>query len=126
MSGILLPDIRDLGLLVEAWMLTFSTTWVACGSCDWPAFAVAFDWCLSFVSCLPRSEVINGVGAEGVKVKFPLFPVSCSRLPLSTKKSPPKNEQRKMQKSKENYKKELSSNPIYADPIKNLPTHGEG
>ena len=27
-------------------------------------------------------EVLNGVGADGVGVKFPIFPVNCSYLPL--------------------------------------------
>ena len=27
-------------------------------------------------------EVLNGVGADGVGVKFPMFPVNCSYLPL--------------------------------------------
>ena len=29
-----------------------------------------------------KREVLNGVGADGVGVKFPIFPVNCSYLPL--------------------------------------------
>ena len=58
-------------------------------------------------------EVPNGVGADGVGVKFPIFPVNCSRLPLfqeNTKKSEEKrkkNEEKrkKNEKAKKNEKK---------------------
>ena len=77
-------------------------------------------------------EVPNGVGADGVGVKFPIFPVNCSRLPLSqerigekrrkTKKSEEKR--RKTKKSEEKRKKwENPSDPIYTNPIKNLPIY---
>ena len=81
-------------------------------------------------------EVPNGVGADGVGVKFPLFPVNCSRLPLfqeknekkrrKTKKNEKKRRKtKKNEKAKKNEKKrkkwENSSDPIYTNPIKNLP-----
>ena len=87
-------------------------------------------------------EVPNGVGADGVGVKFPIFPVNCSRWPLfqenrqkneekrrKAKKKEKKNEEKrkKKRKSEEKQKKrkkwENSSDPIYTNPIKNLPIH---
>ena len=49
-----------------------------------------------------------GVGADGVGVKFPIFPVNCSRLPLSRRIGEKKNKEkrRKAKKSEEKNEKE--------------------
>ena len=62
----------------------------------------------------PDREVLNAVGADGVGVKFPIFPTNCSRLRLSwenrrkTKKKAKKSEEkrRKTQKNEEKRKSE--------------------
>ena len=95
-----------------------------------------------FLPLSQSREVPNGVGADGVGVKFPIFPVNCSRLPLfqenrqKTKKNEEKRrktqkkqrnrkktkKRRKKRKSEEKRKKwENSSDPIYTNAIKNLP-----
>ena len=94
---------------------------------------------------LQDREVWHGVGADRVGVKFPMFAVNCSRFPLSserirqkrrktkkkrrkTKKSEEKrrkakkNKQKKGKSEEKREKKENSSDPIYTNPIKNLPT----
>ena len=74
-------------------------------------------------------KVLNGVGADGVGVKVPMFAVNWSRLPLSSRRTREKQrkkeeKQRKAKKkSKEKQKKgETSSDPIYTDSFENLPT----
>ena len=61
-------------------------------------------------------EVLNGVGADGVGVKSPIFPVNCSYLPLVLEKA---------QKSEEKRKKRGDSRPKRGDSRKkakkNLP-----
>ena len=47
-------------------------------------------------------EVLHGVGADSVRVKFPIFAVNCSRFPLSFERISEKR--RKMKKSEENEK----------------------
>ena len=85
-------------------------------------------------------EVPNGVGADGVGVKFPIFPVNCSRLPSfqenrqkteksEEKRKKAKKNEEKRKKAKKNEKKrkkwENSSDPIYTNSIKNLPNNGK-
>ena len=88
----------------------------------------------AYVRNFKNREVPNGVGADGVGVKFPIFPVTCSRLPLShknrrkTKKNEEKrrktkkNEEKRRKKKRKNW--ENPSDPIYTNPIKNLPKEG--
>ena len=76
-------------------------------------------------------EVLHGVGADRVGVKFPMFAVNCSRFPLPSeerqrktrkKKSKEKiKEKRKSEKQKKERKN--SSDPIYTNPIENLPSN---
>ena len=56
-----------------------------------------------------RREVPNGVGADGVGVKFPIFPVNCSRLLLfqENRKKTKRNEE-KRRKTKKNEEKRKS------------------
>ena len=55
-------------------------------------------------------EVPNGVGADGVGVKFPIFPVNCSRLPLfqENRQKTKKSEEKRKKKAKKNEKKRKS------------------
>ena len=68
-------------------------------------------------------EVLNGVGADGVGVKFPYFPVNCSYLPLSYENDYENEDKTKKNKKSEEKRKEgkLPSDTIYTNPIKNLP-----
>ena len=70
-------------------------------------------------------EVSHGVGADGVGVKFPIFAVNCCCLPLSFRRSREKRRKRgKMRKKRGNMrrqKRENRSDPIYTNPMKNLP-----
>ena len=51
-------------------------------------------------------EVPNGVGADGVGVKFPIFPVNCSRLPLfQENRQKTKKHEEKRRKTKKNEEK---------------------
>ena len=87
-------------------------------------------WCKNF------QEVLHGVGADGVGVKFPIFAVNCCCLSLSfirrrrekrrkTKKS--ENKKKKTKKKVKMHKKgESHSDPIYTNPIKNLPEFTSG
>ena len=81
--------------------------------------------CLGLDLCSSSREVLNGVGADGVGVKFPIFPVDCS--PCSC---PKKNEEKrrkankneeKLRKTKRNKKRENPSDPIYTNPIQKPP-----
>ena len=84
-------------------------------------------------------EVLHGVGADGVGAKFPIFAVNCCCLPLSFRRSREKRRKRgKMRRKREKCaekgekcvkkgekcvkKGENHSDPIYTNPIKNLPT----
>ena len=99
--------------------------------CDAPYCAILFEGGLH----PPKiREVPNGVGADGVGVKFPIFPVNCSRLPLfqenRQKNEEKKNEEKRKKKKKKTKKNEEkrkkwenSSDPIYTNPIKNLPNY---
>ena len=49
-------------------------------------------------------EVLHGVGADGV-VKFPIFAVKCSRLPLSSRRIREKRRKKKPRKSEETRRK---------------------
>ena len=96
----------------------------------------AFPWNFSGISSgksqpyLGR-EVFHGVGADGVGVKFPIFAVNCCCLPLSFRRSGEKRRKRgKMRRKrgkceekgeKRAKKGENHSDPIYTNPIKNLP-----
>ena len=70
------------------------------------------------------SEVLHGVGADGVGVKFPTSAVNCCCLPLSFRR---KNEEKQkktkkcVKKRKMHKKGENHADPIYTNPIKNLP-----
>ena len=87
----------------------------------------------NIINILRIREVLHGVGADGVGVKFPIFAVNCSRFPCPLgeyqkseerqKKDPKNEEKQKAKKNKKNQKKkwENSSGPIYTNPIKNLP-----
>ena len=83
-------------------------------------------------------EVLHGVGADGVGVKFPIVAVNCCCLPLSlgeAEKSEEKGEkcaekgEKCVEKGEKCVKKgekcaekgENHSDPIYTNPIKNLP-----
>ena len=48
-------------------------------------------------------EVLHGVGADGVRVKFPIFAVNCSRFPLSSERT--REKRRKTKKSEEKRRK---------------------
>ena len=48
----------------------------ACVNSQWPSCFLALQ--RRFVV----QEVLNGVGADGVGVEFPMLPVNCSYLPL--------------------------------------------
>ena len=83
-------------------------------------------------------EVLNGVGADGVGVKFPIFPVNCSFLPFVLGKSAKKSEEKRKKRGdsrqkrgdsrakkgrfppKSEEKGEIPSSPIYTNPLKNL------
>ena len=73
-------------------------------------------------------EVLHGVGADGVGVKFPIFAVNCCCLPLSFRRS---REMRKkggkMRKKGEKCVKkgENQFDPIYTNPVKNLPSQAD-
>ena len=56
-------------------------------------------------------EVPNGVGADGVGVKFPIFPVNCSRLPLfqENRKKTKKNEEKRRKTKKKRRKTKKKS-----------------
>ena len=80
-------------------------------------------------------EVLHGVDADGVGVKFPIFAVNCCCLPLSFRRSREKRSKRgkmrrkrgKMRRKRGKVRKkgENHSDPIYTNPIKNLPNgHG--
>ena len=73
-------------------------------------------------------EVLHGVGADGVGVKFPIFAVNCCLL-LSFRRSREKSEEKGekcVKKGEKCIKKgENHSDPIYTNPIKNLPSLGE-
>ena len=82
---------------------------------------------------LRAPEVLPGVGADGVGVKFPIFAVNCCCSPLSfrrrgekrrkTKKSEKKTTKKCVKIAKKCVKKgENHSDPIHTNPIKNLPT----
>ena len=64
-----------------------------------PLFWVFLPWHIIFAK---DREVPNGVGADGVGVKFPIFPVNCSRLPLSQKnrRKTKKNEEKRRKTKK--------------------------
>ena len=77
-------------------------------------------------------EVLHGVGADGVRVKFPISAGNCSRFPLSserimgrrskTAKNEEKQRKKKESEEKQKIKKwENSCDPIYTNPIQNLP-----
>ena len=72
-------------------------------------------------------EVLHGVGADGVGVKFPIFAVNCCCLPLSFRRSREKRRKRGKMRRKRGKcvkKGENHSDPIYINPIKNLPKYG--
>ena len=74
-------------------------------------------------------EVLHGVGADGVGVKFPIFAVNCCKNALFCKKgeSCVKKGEKCVKKGENCVKKgENHSNPIYTNPIKNLPINGVG
>ena len=69
-------------------------------------------------------EVLHGVGADGVGVKFPIFAVNCCCLPLSFRRSREKRRKRekRVKKAEKCVKKgENHSEPICTNPVKNLP-----
>ena len=75
---------------------------------------------------VPESrEVLHGVGADGVGVKFPIFAVNCCCLPLSFRRSREKRRKRgKMRRKRGKMRREKGENhsdPIYTNPMKNLP-----
>ena len=61
-------------------------------------------------------EVLHGVGADGVGVKFPIFAVSCCCLPLSFRRK--KGQMRRKRGKMRKKKGENHSDPIYTNPIK--------
>ena len=48
-------------------------------------------------------EVLHGVGADGVRVRFPILAVNCSRLPVPSRKI--REKRRKTKKSEEKRRK---------------------
>ena len=60
-------------------------------------------------------EVFKGVSADGVGVKFPIFPVNCSCLALSYE-SKEKNEEKRKRKAKKNEKKGARFPPASSTP----------
>ena len=84
------------------------------------------------ISGLIAREALHGVGADGVGVKFPIFAVNCCCLPLFFWRSRAKRRKRgkmrrkrgKMRRKRGKMRKkkgENHSDPIYTNPIKNLP-----
>ena len=76
-------------------------------------------------------EVLHGVGADGVGVKFPIFAVNCGCLPLSFRRKRGKRVRITGEKCVEKGKKhaqkkeENHSDPIHTNPIKNLSRQNE-
>ena len=74
-------------------------------------------------------EVLHGVGADGVGVKFPIFAVNCCPCPLGEAERCVKKGEKCVEKGEKCVEKgekcvkkgENHSNPIYTNPIKNLP-----
>ena len=76
-------------------------------------------------------EVLHGVGADGVGMKFPIFAVSCSRLPLSftrirekrrkTKKSEEKQRKAKTKTKKRRKKRKIPPTPSASSQYKEPP-----
>ena len=96
--------------------------------------SVKSKWLLSAVHSRAR-EVLHGVGADGVGVKFPIFAVNCRCLPLSFGRSREKRRKRgekciekggKMRLEKGGKyalkKGENHSDPIYTNPITPTPS----
>ena len=52
-----------------------------------------------------RRDVLHGVDPDGVGVKFPMFAINCSRLPLSTSRMREKRRKKTQRKTKKNEKK---------------------
>ena len=71
-------------------------------------------------------EVLHGVGADGVGVKFPIFAVNCSHLPLSSRRVREKRRTAKKNEENKNEEAKKTSDPIYANSIKNLANALEG
>ena len=75
------------------------------------------------LDALKIREVLHGVSADEVKVKFPMFAVNGSRLPLSSRtvREKRRNAIKKKEKAKKNEERVNPSDPIYTNPIRNLP-----
>ena len=67
-------------------------------------------------SVFPGREVPNGVGADGVGVKFPIFPVNCSRLPLFQENRQKTKKNKKKRKSEEKRRKTKKKGKIPLTP----------
>ena len=73
---------------------------------------------------------MNGVSADGVGVKFPIFAVNCSRFPLSSRritekrrktKTKRKRKRRKKKKKKGNFSEPIESQGILAIVTPDIP-----
>ena len=68
---------------------------------------VALLRCLPFMTRRAQTrEVLNGVGADGVGVKFPIFPVNCSYLPHCSRRKRKKSEEKRKQRGDSRQKSE--------------------
>ena len=70
-------------------------------------------------------EVLNGVGADGVGVKFPIFPVNCSYLPLvlgQSAKSEEKRQKRGYSRKKSEEKRKKAKKKGRFPPAPSTPT----
>ena len=84
--------------------------------CDCTACTTTATWVSATEFTLHISrEVPNGVGAGGVGVKFPIFPVNCSRLPFLHEKN-----EEKRRKTKKKWEK-FPPTPSTPTPLRNLP-----
>ena len=97
---------RDLGLFFQRFSWNFPAIFLGTPELI-PETATAFPRFLR--------EVLHGIGADGVGVKFPIFAVNCCCLPLSFRRSREKRRKRgnmrgKMRKKREKLSRDAACN----------------